>query len=727
MEEIQIADSKNAGAGGALSSFGSELKLKADKCCADRKLIEERWVADMRQFMGQYEPAVLSAITEGRSKVFVNLTRPKTLKGVAQLVDMLFPADDKNWGATHTPVPELMEQSKSDKPAEFYDQCGQAVNLQFSDDQTPVTEGDVAKAEMEKAEAAAQKMEAEIEDQLVECDYNAECRKMIRYAGILGTGVICGPEVEQRENSSWQRGENGEFIGVFNLDRKPIVRFVPTWDFFPDMSASNIEECDFVFERTYMSKKKMRNLKRIPGVIKENLDDLLELYDAKSTQHYSEHVSQLREMSGIASLTEDNRYELWRYRGPIKRDLLVEQGIIEGDPEAIKKMPSEFDGIAIFCADKVLKVSINPMQSEDWPYSVFCWHKDDNCIFGYGIPYEARQPQAVINTAWRLMLDNASRSSGPQIVRSRAVKQMDNSDEIYPWKEWEISDPAANVNDAFKFFEFPNRQVEMANIFNLAKSLMDEETGLPAIAQGEQGQVTPTLGGMSMLMNAANTTRRDQVKQFDDDVTVPMIKRFYDWNMQFNTKKEIKGDMKVYARGTSALLVKEQQAQALFTLVDKYASHPVYGPMFSDNGYDGMRKAVMSMHISPDDILKNKDTYLADLKSQQEAQAKQGQQQDPRIMAEHIRGQYRMQELEAEATIHDKNNQLQYETARMKFQTELAKMANDRQISLDQLQADLKKTGWKLDLDASFFKTELQLKQIDGMTANYGLDPAHAH
>lgn len=696
-----------------LALFGAELQMRSRKICIERQPIERRWVEDMRQYLGQYEPEILSAIPAGRSRVFVNLTRAKTDKGEAQLVDMLFPVDDKNYGIAPTPVPELAELADSKEA--YYDKSGNA--LQFADTKEVVTEGDAVKGLQEIAEQKAQAMLREIDDQLVECDYNSSCRRAIHYAAVLGTGVLCGPEVELREKSNWIQGEGGEYSAAFSVDKKPVVRHVPTWDFFPDLGASHIDECGFVFERAYLSRKSLKNMKRIPGVQKDAIDDLLRDNNPKSTQNFSEHVSVLREMSGIVSLVEDNRFEVWRYRGPVDKSVLAAAQV---DIEKIAD--AQVDAIVIFCGDKVLKASINPMETEAWPYSVFCWDKDDNCIFGYGIPRAAKQPQSVINAAMRMMLDNASRSAGPQLIIDNRVEPQDGSYDLTPWKLWIKKDPSLSARAAFDSVEFPSRQNELANIYQLARALLDEETGLPMIAQGEQGQVTPTVGGMSMLMNAAGTVRRNQVKHFDDDVTVPIIKRFYDWNMQFNPKQEIKGDMKVYARGTSALLMKEQQSQLIFALIDKYAAHPIFGKMFKASGYDAMRKAMQSNHISADDILKSKEDFIAELEAEIKAAQESGQQQDPRMMVEEFRAQNKAQELQAQAAINDKNNQLQYEIARMRFQTELANLAQSKEISMAELEADLKKAGMKLDLDASMFKTELQLKQMSGLTANYGLD-----
>jgi hypothetical protein len=716
-EEILItADDQSRDGRDSLAICGQGLQQTIKELTQQRKTIEARWVEDLQQYKGIYPTG--TKFPDGGSQVFVNITREKTDNGEAQLVDMLFPSDDKNYGISPTPDPEL---------ANAVDNKEQVVNhegqpMQFADDKTPFTEGDKATAMMEQAEEAAQNMEREIDDQLVECDYNAQARKAIHYAALLGTGVLCGPEVEMREQTAWAKDpQTGKYTAVYTQDKRPIVRHVPTWDFFPSMAASRVGECNELFERSYMSKKVLRDMRRIPGIIKENLRILLEETDPKSTQNYSEHVSKLREMSGIISMIDDKRYEVWRYRGPIERDVLISAGVISPDDTEAKK---EYDGIIIFCGTQILKAAINPMETEVWPYSVFCWNYDDNCIFGTGIPYATRQPQAVINTSWRLLLDNATRSAGPQIVLDKRLTPADGVYAVTPWKFWEKKDPSLKLDDAFKIFDFKSYQTELANIYTLAKAQMDEESGVPAIQQGQQGQVTQTLGGMSMLMNASSAHRRNQVKHWDDDVTVPIIKRFYDWNMQFNPDDSIKGDLQVYARGTSALLMKEQQAQTLVNMLDKYGGHPVFSKFFKTQGLDAFRKAVQALHVSPDEILKTKEQYESELKQEQDAaqqQQEQGQQEDPRVTAEKLRSQNRMAETEKENEMHREDNQVQHDIAIIRRDTEIAKLSGHERIQYEAMAAKERDNDKSRDLDMSKFKTEVQIKQAEGIDANRGL------
>ena len=132
------------------------------------------------------------------------------------------------------------------------------------------------------------------------------------------------------------------------------------------------------------------------------------------------------------------------------------------------------------------------------------------------------------------------------------------------------------------------------SIFTAARQLADEETNLPLIAQGEQSEhITQTAQGMSMLLNSANIVLRRAVKNFDDDVTRPHVQAYYNWNMQFNDKREIKGDFSVDARGSGALIARETQQQRLLQFAQVSAQNPEFS---SRTNWDGLYKADCKTH-----------------------------------------------------------------------------------------------------------------------------------
>lgn len=181
-----------------------------------------------------------------------------------------------------------------------------------------------------------------------------------------------------------------------------------------------------------------------------------------------------------------------------------------------------------------------------------------------------------------------------------------------------------------------------------------------------------------MLMNSANIVLKRAVKNWDDDVTVPFIRRMYDWNMQFSEKEEIKGDHEAYARGTSALLVKEIQAQNIMQLMN-LATSPIFAPYVKFP--ELFRKTVQLMQIPEDEIVKTKEQIGAE--EQQASQKPKAQ--DPEAMKLQMQGQIKQMEMQAKAA----ELRLKEFEIQSRQQTELAKLAAESQLNIDQLKTQI--------------------------------------
>ena len=269
---------------------------------------------------------------------------------------------------------------------------------------------------------------------------------------------------------------------------------------------------------------------------------------------------------------------------------------------------------------------MNILDTEDMPYSVFTWEQSGTSIFGIGVPRLMNNSQRAMNASWRMAMDNAGLSTAPQIVINEgSVEPVDGDWAIRPRKIWRAKGLTANVQQAFGTFEINGHLQELLALFNVARELADEEAGLPSVAQGEAGaQPVNTATGMSILMNSANTVLRRAIKAWDDGITLPFIQRLYDWNMQFSENEEAKGDMKIHARGSSHLIVKEMQAQNAMALIN-IAGSPLLQPLTDVPAL--YRRVVTSMQIDPNEVVKTDAEIEQEMQMQQ--QMMQQQQQPP--------------------------------------------------------------------------------------------------
>jgi hypothetical protein len=707
-----------------LQSFGSSLGGQRDEWIRSRGSygVDKRWIEDEDQYNGKDNIAkaasqMMTSVEQGypvttqmakphRSTVFIGMTRQKTNAAEARLADILLPTDDRNWGIQPTPSPELMGMSKDNKMA--MDPQGQPV---MGEDGQPVRVRDVVKAVLEMANKKALAMQTEIEDQLVECNYNGELRKMIHDAAVLGTGVVKGPIVTNRTRKAWQpmTDSMGQTVHQIEIVQEisPASFRVDPRNVWPDPGCGeNIHNGKGIYEREQVTAKQIRDLAKQPGFMKDQLRKVLEEGPKQSAT--------LREMTDedqrdMARLT----YEMWTYWGEVDHDDLESAGVSVGEKDELRTISA----CVVMINNTVVKAFLNPLEGGDIPYDFYVWEKVAGSMWGYGIPYLMRSQQKVLNAAWRQMMDNAGVSSGPQIViKPGAIQPADKQWQLSARKIWYATDDIDDVRKAFSTFEFNSHQAELAGIIKMATELADAETGVPTIMQGEKGAAPDTVGGMQMLMNSANVVLRRLVKQFDDMVTKSHIRRYYDYNMMYNDDEEIKGDFTIDARGSSALVVRDIQNQSFLNLLAAGAN-PVYG-MYLDT-QKLFEKALQAQHIDPAEVFKPEEE-IEQIKEMQKQAAAAGPPPDPAMAVAQVRAQAEMQkvqlqnqgdlqELQVRQAISAQEADLHIMQLEMTREIEMLKLSNSQNISLEKIKAQLADTAMKERSRKELFAAERDL------------------
>lgn len=545
--------------------------------------VEARWGEALRLYYGDDERKVRSVVDSvvnqelqrrpeaPRSKVVVNIVGPRTDASAARLQDLLFPVDEPNWDIKPTPVPKMSDLIADDRPALNDD--GTPV---MGQDGRPLSVSDVARRIQDEARRKCEAMRQEIADQLTECAYNAEGRRVIFYAALFGTGLMKGPVVVNRQSKVWKRGDAGWFKqSVYEL--RPASFAVDPRNVYPDPACgTNLQRGSGLFERSYISRKQLRDLMREPGYIPSQIESVLSQRPTLTPMAYSgsETAHQL--------VTEGDLYEMWEYYGEFTVRELRAAGLGDPDPETGQSLilPEASDeqalsGVCVMVNDTVIKMYLNPDPGGEYPYDVFNWRRDEDTVWGYGIPDMMKSQQAVVRNAWRMVMDSAALSAGPQIIIKRnLLRPADGKWHLEPRKIWWANEELDDSRKAFMVYEFQSRLSELLAVIEMANKIVDQETALPTMLQGERGSAPDTVGGMTILMNNAHVGLKRLVKQFDDQITVPHIKRYYEWNMMYSTRDDIKGDFQVDARGSSSLVVRDQRNQAAMQFAVSFATHP---------------------------------------------------------------------------------------------------------------------------------------------------------
>lgn len=710
-----------------VEALGNSLKKKRSEAIAGRKNsgIEDEWRIAEDAYQGVDDAnrgstavgkpsSPNGGITSGqpvqvstRSTIVLNITRPYVDAAAARVSDMLLPTDDTPWGIKPTPVPSMampapvapvapvMSAPPEGMPA--MPTMGAVPGMSPGAGAPPVAMDPLAQAmkaaadEREAAKTAAEAATKEIEDWLVQCQWHAEVRKMIEDTARLGTGVLKGPvpAVKRRKAIAMQDG-----VAVVSIEKAivPESRAVDPWNFYPDPACGeSIHDGSYTWERDTITRKGLRDLKDVGGYLTDQIDKVLE-EGPQSAE--SEGVGYAKPM---ASTSDSDVFDIWYFYGTAEREDL--------EAAEVKGLPEDGDVSAnviitmVNC--RVIKAAINPLDSGELPYDVMVWQRRPGVPYGTGVAMQINVPQRMLTGGVRNLMDNAGLSAGPQIVvRKGALTPANHRWEITPRKLWFVNEEAdvPGVQAAFAAINIPTMQTELQNIIQFALKMAEDVTGLPAMMQGQNTQAPDTVGGMQMLQNNAGTVLRRIARLFDDRVTEPHIRRYYEWLMVHGENDAAKGDFQIDARGSTALVERDMQNQQIMQM-----GSLVSNPAFGLDPEKWLAEMLKSQRLDPKRFQLDEEKKAA--------MAQQPPPVAPQIEAAKIRAEADLQKVQIVAQKDVQIAQMDAQTAMQKVQldTDRDTVYVQAQANRDQIAADAKFRELELKREELLIKRELAM------------------
>ena len=567
---------------------------------------EDRWLMAYRNYRGIYGPEVQFTDTE-KSKAFIKLTKTKVLAAYAQVTDVLFAGSKFPIGIEASRNPEgaekaihfeAQEQMGPDgktplRPItarpELLDKAGP-----YKDKLEPVQDalqsgpGAVpTAATYEPAKKSAQLMEGLIHDQLEESDADKHLRSVAFECALFGTGILKGPFAYDKEYPRWN--SDGEYEPTFKTI--PKVESVSIWNLYPDPDARSMHDAEYIVQRHRMSRTQMRGLKHRPFFREESIELAIE-YGADYTQQYWEEV-----LEDNNTQTDIERYEVLEYWGVIDQETAEAADL--DIPDELKDN-DEIHVNAWVCNGQILRLVMNPFTPTRIPYSAVPYELNPYGFFGIGVAENMEDTQLLMNGFMRMAVDNAA-LSGNLLVEVDETNLVPGQDmAIYPGKVFRRQSGAPG--QAIFGTKFPNVSQELIMMFDKARQLADESTGMPSFAHGSTGVmgVGRTASGMSMLMGAAAQGIKSVVKNIDDYLLAPLGRALFAFNMQFNYDEKYQGDLDVVARGTESLMRNEIRSQRLIQFM-QLSSNPAMAPFIKFDYV--LREIAASMDLDEDYIM----------------------------------------------------------------------------------------------------------------------------
>lgn len=597
MEDITAAtslpDEAKAETVAALHPLVQDIQEKFQAAKDARRSHEERWNRAWYNFRGEYGKEVQFTEME-RSRVFVKITKTKVMAAYGQVVDVLFSSDKLPITIEATPDPEGIEadvhvdlndpmgEPELDQPVIGYsgdgkdllpgetlvDRIGswlseklQNVKVKKGPGLDPQTH-----LSLSPAEIAAKKMERKIHDQFVETDADSVVASSAFECVFLGTGIIKGPFIEDKEYPKWD--EEGNYTPI----KKPVPRIehVRCWDFYPDPEAVTLSDADYVIERHKLTRNKLRSLKKRPHFRASAIEEAIEL-GTSSDRFWWEH--EIQETDNVG--TDYSRYEVVEFWGTIDGAKLQELDF-PNLPDDIEDF-DEFEINAWVCNGILLRVVINPFQPSRIPYLTVPYEVNPYSPFGIGVPENMEDSQTIMNGFARMAIDNAALAGNLMIEVDETNLVPGQDMRVYPGKVWRRQGGAPG--QAIFGTKWPSTVQENMQVFDKFRQLADEATGIPSYSHGQTGisATNRTAAGVSMLMGASALNIKTVIKNFDKYLLKPLGEAMFAFNMQFNFDPDIKGDLAIKAAGTVSLMQREVKSQRIMQFI-QVGSNPMTAP-----------------------------------------------------------------------------------------------------------------------------------------------------
>jgi hypothetical protein len=271
----------------------------------------------------------------------------------------------------------------------------------------------------------------------------------------------------------------------------------------------------------------------------------------------------------------EDRFEVLEYWGVLDAAMAEE---IQLD---LPKNTSPLDQVQVnawICGNQILRVVLNPFVPERLPYQVFPYEKNPYRFFGIGVPENMEDAQLLMNGHVRMAIDNLALAGNLIFEVDENMMVPGQSMDIYPGKIFRRQSGAPGTG--ITGIKFPSTAVENLQMYDKARQLADEETGIPSIVHGQTGVTGTgrTAAGLSMLMGSAGLGIKTVIKNIDDHLLRPLGENMFMWNMQFSEDEDATmGDLEIKPKGTTSVMMKEVRSQRL-TMLLQTVSNPMLAP-----------------------------------------------------------------------------------------------------------------------------------------------------
>lgn len=488
----------------------------------------------------------------GDSTTWVPYTRTKVNIAVAKTYEKMLNTSDTPWSI----VPDQISEEEIEQNQRMVMQA--MMQNALPPEVKPQDALDKLQELNEKeAREKCEDMEKEIGDQMNKGNAFTAIAKTILQQHYLGTGVAKF-EIGVKKEEKWTRTEQGwELIETENPF--PVMKFVSWFNIFFDPYATS-ESQGGKIERHVIKHSVLKSYKAAQGFKEDKIDEIItnnptgnhtDLDYETTIRGVNDQDQNIQQNDGYFDV-----YEAWV---ELPGDKLIEYGYTKDiEPTAAYQVN------CWVCDNITIKLIMNPHKPQRDPYFVVPYEENVTTVNGTGIGENLFGVQEVINSVTRATIDNAAFSHAP--ITEMNVDLMKSGDTppaaIRP-RSLHFREGGDPKEPMLRFYNVPENSGVLVNVYNMFSQIGEDVTGIASSTEESLPSANSPNMGISMSLSQKNILQRTVVGNIDKYLIKPMIEMYYNFNMKWNGRDDIKAPAKVTANGVTSIIAKEMRSQQL--------------------------------------------------------------------------------------------------------------------------------------------------------------------
>lgn len=611
-----------------------------------KRVIQTTMIDCLRARRGEYPPDKLAAIRQqGGAEIYMMLPSVKCRAAESWIRDVMFPeSGERPFQIDPTPLPsippDVAEQIRQIAVGEL--QLAQQQGFYPSPEKLRLRvqqlQIDIKRRVKEAARTACDLMEDEIDDLFTEGEWYKALDECISDFVTLPACVLKGPVMRKGKQLAWGRDANGKSVPIVEDELTPFFYRVSPLDLYPAADSTGPTDGSLI-EHVRFRRGALYGMIGTPGYNEQRIRAALSEYTDGYLLNDVQEQEQKQELGqSFWWSANDKPLSALEFHGDVQGAMLLEWGM---DPAQIPDPLKEYPIIALKIGRFVVRCIINDDPLGRRPYDTASFEKVVGAFWGQGVTQLMFDLTDICNATARALINNMGFASGPMMeIEVDRLAEGEKIEQLSPWRIFQTKSAKTSTPSPAIRWHQPSMVADvLMQVYTYFSRLADDYTGIPAYAYGSSavGGAATTSSGLSQLMSNAARGIKRAIARFDS-VIDGSAKRTHAHVLMYVEDTSLHGDIRIYSRGASSLVSREQAQRAKLDFLTATANPVDQGIIGPIGRARILRDVVHTFGIPIEQVIPDDDELRAKMKAEMMQQAAASKPPEPPLQQTALQG-----------------------------------------------------------------------------------------